>query len=410
MVQDEAEKEVRRGIRKKQKLFSTKSLPIALAIMVFTGLIVVMPLTPVVVFVFAANIDGTSGNDTLNGTPDPDTISGFEGNDIISGEGGDDTLDGGKGDDEIRGGDGNDGIKDGNDEDYQISQIDYGNKVYGGSGADNIDVGIDYLRSDFYYVYGEDGADYIEVVSNADIKGGIDDDTIYCTGFECTINGDEGNDEIHVQLYDVGSSVYGGSGNDKVFGKGYYVSGDGGNDYLSLDSVLDLKGGEGDDILEVLNPSYETYYNGGLGADSFNCSPGPGDIVEDYNPGEGDTVSADCETVEGTTQPPEDTTAPDVEITEAVDTKGRAIEDGSTTNMRYIEITFEATDAVGIDKTECSLDGQPFTPCTSPVVYDRLSRSTHEFTVRATDAAGNTGEDEFTWTIRDLSSRAPGRQ
>jgi len=28
----------------------------------------------------------------------------------------------------------------------------------------------------------------------------------------------------------------------------------------------------------------------------------------------------------------------------------------------------------------------------SPVVYDRLSRGTHEFTGRSTDAAGNTGE------------------
>lgn len=37
--------------------------------------------------------------------------------------------------------------------------------------------------------------------------------------------------------------------------------------------------------------------------------------------------------------------------------------------MRYTEITFEATDAaaVGIDKTGCSLDGEPFTYCTSPV-------------------------------------------
>jgi hypothetical protein len=28
----------------------------------------------------------------------------------------------------------------------------------------------------------------------------------------------------------------------------------------------------------------------------------------------------------------------------------------------------------------------------SPIVYDRLSRGTHEFTVRSIDAAGNTGE------------------
>jgi hypothetical protein len=39
--------------------------------------------------------------------------------------------------------------------------------VYGGSGNDNIDVGIDYTLADFYYVYGEDGADYINVVCMA---------------------------------------------------------------------------------------------------------------------------------------------------------------------------------------------------------------------------------------------------
>jgi hypothetical protein len=31
----------------------------------------------------------------------------------------------------------------------------------------------------------------------------------------------------------------------------------------------------------------------------------------------------------------------------------------------------------------------------SPVVYDRLSRGTHEFTGRSTDAAGNTGESNL---------------
>ena len=49
----------------------------------------------------------------------------------------------------------------------------------------------------------------------------------------------------------------------------------------------------------------------------------------------------------------------------------------SRTAVPYIRITFEATDVVGIDNTECSLDGQTFTFCTSPVVYDRLSRGTH---------------------------------
>jgi Ca2+-binding RTX toxin-like protein len=270
--------------------------------LLMTAIGAVAALSPVItltVSVFAESIQGTSGNDTLRGTSEADTINGFEGNDLILGEGADDTLDGSKGDDEINGGDGNDEIKDGNDEPAG-GEADYGNKVYGGSGSDNVNAGIDIMRGDFYYIYGEDGADYIKVISNAFIDGGTDSDTIYCTGFECAVNGGEGNDEIHVQLYDVGSSVRGGIGNDEVFGSGYSVSGDGGNDYLSLDSAVDLKGGEGDDILEVLASSYETYYNGGHGADIFNCSPGPGDIVEDYNPGEGDIITSDCEIVEDT--------------------------------------------------------------------------------------------------------------
>ncbi len=260
-----------------------------------------MPLVTLTVFVFAESIQGTSGHDTLNGTAESNTINGLEGNDLIFGQAGDDILGGGKGDDEIHGGDGNDEIKDGNDDDEPYGdEADYANKLYGGSGDDNIDVGIDYMRNDFYYVYGEDGADYIAVVSNAAIEGGPEDDTIYCTGYECAVNGNEGDDEINIDLHDVGSTVHGGNGNDEVFGKGYYVNGEEGNDYLSLDSAVDLKGGEGDDVLEVLAPSWDSNYNGGPGADTFNCSPGPGDIVEDYNPEEGDTVTVDCETVQDT--------------------------------------------------------------------------------------------------------------
>ena len=149
---------------------------------------------------------------------------------------------------------------------------------------------------------------------------------------------------------------------------------------------------------------------------------GPTDVECDHNSGEtfpiGETVvTCSAEDLVGNaaeesfTITVQDTTAPDVEITEASDRRnGRAIADGSTTNMRYIEITFQATDVVGIDDTECSLDGQPFTSCTSPVVYDRLSRSSHEFTVTSTDAAGNTGEDGFTWNVNNPSATAPGRQ
>ena len=348
--------------KQKQKQFSSKSVAVVLAI--FTGVIVLlMPSAPVLVFVFAANIDGTAGDDTLNGTDEADTINGFEGNDLIFGEAGDDILDGSKGDDEIRGGDGIDEIKDGNG-DPLTAPIDYYNKVYGGSGNDNIDVGIDYTRSDFYYVYGEDGSDYIEVVSNADIKGGLDDDTIYCTGFECTVNGDEGHDEIHVQLYDVGSAVSGGSGNDEVLGNGYSVNGDEGNDYLSLDSAVDLKGGEGDDVLEVLEPSYETYYNGGPGADTFKCSSvNPYDTIEDYNPGEGDTIisAADCETVQGTTQPIQTVltlnTITNVPWGKDVTVTGKLADASNNAGIGGKTITFDGTGADNIQDIVTNTDG-----------------------------------------------------
>lgn len=252
----------------------------------------VMPLPTLTNVVFAEIIHGTSGDDILNGTSESDTINAFEGDDKIFGEGADDVLDGGNGNDEIHGGDGNDEIKDVNDIPY-LSE-----RVYGGSGNDDISIGIDHTLSNSYYIYGEAGSDYIKVVSSsALINGGIDDDVIHCTGYDCSVNGDEGDDQIDVQLHDVGGAVSGGSGNDKVSGNAYGVNGGEGNDYLSLNSALDLKGAEGDDFLEVLSPSWETYYNGGTGADTFNCSSGPGDIVEDYNPIEGDTVSADCEIV-----------------------------------------------------------------------------------------------------------------
>jgi len=109
---------------------------------------------------------------------------------------------------------------------------------------------------------------------------------------------------------------------------------------------------------------------------------GPTDVSCDRNSGEtfpiGDTVvtcSAEdlvCNAAqESFTVTVQDTTAPDVEITKAVDKKGIETGDSSTTKSQYIQIAFGATDAVGIDKTQCSLDGKAFTSCTSLIVYDK---------------------------------------
>ena len=122
----------------------------------------------------------------LNGTSESDTIDAFEGDDKLFGEGDDHILDGGNG----------------NDAEYMVetemmrlrilNDTPYStDRIYGGSENDNITVGIDYARGNFYYIYGEAGSDYIKVVSSsAFINGGIDDDTIDWTGYECVVTGD----------------------------------------------------------------------------------------------------------------------------------------------------------------------------------------------------------------------------
>ena len=53
--------------------------------------------------------------------------------------------------------------------------------------------------------------------------------------------------------------------------------------------------------------------------------------------------------------------------------------------------------------TQCKLDGAAFAVCTSPATYSALPDGTHTFVVKATDAAGNTGQDVFTWTIDNVA-------
>ena len=58
---------------------------------------------------------------------------------------------------------------------------------------------------------------------------------------------------------------------------------------------------------------------------------------------------------------------------------------------------------------ECSLDGAPFIPCTSPLSYEGLSVGDHVFQVRATDAEGHVDQTPAThaWTIEPLVCAPP---
>jgi large repetitive protein len=68
----------------------------------------------------------------------------------------------------------------------------------------------------------------------------------------------------------------------------------------------------------------------------------------------------------------------------------------SVTAMTDAQFAFTA---VGAATVSCQLDGAAATACTSPTSYSGLAESTHTFTLRGTDAAGNTATKSYTWTV-----------
>jgi len=106
----------------------------------------------------------------------------------------------------------------------------------------------------------------------------------------------------------------------------------------------------------------------------------------------------------GTILPP-DRTPPDTPITSGP----RAFGNDSTP-------TFEFTSTEPGSSFQCSLDGGPFLPCTSPFTTPRLSGGRHTFAVRAIDAAGNADPTptvyifEIAVKLSELSTPALGRE
>ena len=83
-----------------------------------------------------------------------------------------------------------------------------------------------------------------------------------------------------------------------------------------------------------------------------------------------------------------DTTAPTVTVTSNPFPSG-------FTPSTSASLAFTASDGT----TECDLDGGGFTSCSSPKAYSSLLETSHTFTVRSTDAAGNVGSDTYSWTV-----------
>jgi Ca2+-binding RTX toxin-like protein len=217
-----------------------------------------------------ANIDGTSGDDTLNGTSGDDVITGFDGDDTIDGLGGNDTISGGTGADTINGGDGVD-----------VLYSDTTSPLLG-SGSDPI---LDHGTEIDTLVAG-DGEDFLFAGYGDSADGGAGNDTLYVSFFAApsgvtfdanlatqtigggTITGIENISWIEGSNYDDNfnlnsdfdtglpghARIYALSGNDVVIA-GY--------------STWLIDGGAGDDTLDGRNSAYLDEIQGGDGNDTI---------------------------------------------------------------------------------------------------------------------------------------------
>jgi hypothetical protein len=202
-------------LQKKEDAMKLKNLAVV-------GLVLVGAVGAVISFmVFAAIINGTSGDDTITDTVTNDVIRAFAGDDAITVNAGNDRVDAGDDDDQIT--------------------ITTGGRAYvvGGPGNDVIDAS----RGTNHRIFGNDGDDNILLgtgVSGARVEAGDGNDVIdvnAVTG-NVVIYGGDGDDEIEgIDCGDPTASppvrcnlkVYGGPGQDNItvgFGSNFVEPGE----------------------------------------------------------------------------------------------------------------------------------------------------------------------------------------
>ena len=91
---------------------------------------------------------------------------------------------------------------------------------------------------------------------------------------------------------------------------------------------------------------------------------------------------------------------PTVEVDGTAPTVTLTGKPSNPSSSRAASFTFTASEPA----VECKLDGAAFAQCISPIGYSDLADGEHTFTVQAADAAGNTAESSYAWTIE---TRAP---
>ena len=235
-------------------------------------------------------INGFSGDDIITGGTGADQVFGFDGNDIISTGDGADRVVAGNGNDTISAGAGNDTVF-ANSGDDTVNGGDGNDMIFGQAGIDEI--------------YGDAGDDRIRGgTENDTLHGGLGDDRFDGEAGNDVVNGNEGRD-----------TIFGGSGNDSLFGNdgedfllgGFgndtirggaqsdqirgnegsdFLFGDTGNDRVAGDDGNDfLDGGVGADVVlgdagvDEINGTSADFVRGGAGDDLINLSVAAGDTV-----------------------------------------------------------------------------------------------------------------------------------
>jgi len=111
------------------------------------------------------------------------------------------------------------------------------------------------------------------------------------------------------------------------------------------------------------------------------------------------SAASDSWTVTSSGTPPPDTTPPNTSITSSP---------SSSTAATSAIFTFASTESGS--SFQCKLDSGSWTACASPKSYSGLAVASHQFSVRATDTAGNTDASPATygWTVTSTGGSGGG--
>ncbi|MCQ0988718.1 beta strand repeat-containing protein [Jiella marina] len=161
--------------------------------------------------VFAADIEGTDGNDVIDGTVFDEAIFGLGGDDTIDGGEGDDTVEGGAGADDMDGGEGIDTLSYAGSAQGVVVRLSDGTATGGDAAGDTF--------VNFENLTGSAHDDTLAGTTGANVlSGGAGNDTLIGLGGADFLHGGEGNDTFDILPTEdfAGATMDGGAGSDRL--------------------------------------------------------------------------------------------------------------------------------------------------------------------------------------------------